>query len=144
MNDAELIDILNKRKAEWGKYVDELSAMFRDINRVPEIMALVYVRKQQMVEYRNYVSGVLEDLKKRYNINYAALYNKYKTNSNIMYKSDTAIDRQITADLANDIYTMNVINNYITFMTSTIESINGIAIAVNYRIKIEDMIAGVK
>ena len=71
-------------------------------------------------------------------------YNYYKTQSQIRYSSEAAINAQIDADLKDDKYQIELLDNHAKYMLETIKTIDSVIYAINNRIRIEELIHQVK
>ena len=88
--------------------------------------------------------NALSTQKRIYDVTYASEYNKLKTTSQIRYTTESAINAQISANMAYLIYYIGLLNNLCKYMQDTIKNIDNIIFGIKNRIELEKLIAGVK
>ncbi len=132
------------QQEKWNTVISDLSNNMRNFNTLPELQNIVYAKRQDSVDYYYTILSKVSILTKEYKKLYADRYNFYKVSSQIRYNTDTAINAQIDSDLREQKYQIDILSNHIKYMQETVKSIDGIIFAINNRIKIEELIQGVK
>ena len=129
---------------QWTTIVNDLSTKMKSIPDLIELQNLIYAKRQDALDYYFSLLGIISRMSKDYKQKYAQQYNAYKVSSQIRYNSDSAINAQIAANLADLIYQNELLDSHAKYMQETIKTIDSIIFAINNRIKIEDLINGVK
>jgi len=124
----------------WTHRVKELNDLMKDMPGMDRMLNNVYSVHQDAIEYYHMVLRTLGKLTRAYKIQYAQLYNGYKTMSQIRYTSDTAINTQIEAQLNDMREKISLLEDQVKFMDSTIDNIRNIEYAVKNKIEIYKLI----
>lgn len=139
-HEQTLEELILSRQQHWSDKIKEINKKFKTILELQDVLTEIYSLRQDIEDYRKQVlvkcAGLSRDYKKRY----AELYNAYKTASQIKYNSDAAINAQIAAQLADAVYTMDVMNHHSDFLSESIKTIDSLIFAVKHRIDIENLL----
>ena len=130
-------------KREWSSRIKKLNESFSNIKDLRDIMPELYTQRQIALEYCNTLLNKVSDVNSKYKHQYAEKYKYYRTQSNIMFKSDSAINSQIESDLREMIYKMNLMNDFIVYIRETIKTIDDMIYAIPNRIRLEELILGI-
>ena len=89
--------------------------------------------------------GVLNKQLRAYKQQYANIYNTLKLGgNNIRYTNESAINTQIEAQLIEQKAVIDELKLFTDFMWETVKSIDGIQFAVSNKIKIHEILNGLK
>lgn len=135
-------DIVAQHQAEWSNVVHELENMARKFSDLPDLMGVIYGKKQDAIDYYHNVLGTIAKQNRKYKVAYATKYNYYKNGSQIRYNSDAAINAQIACDLVDMQYTSDILENHAKYMESIISNISNIIYGIPTRIKLEEISRG--
>lgn len=138
--ETSLEEKLTAVQENWTGRVKELNEMLKDLPGIDRMLNNVYSVHQDAVEYYHLVLRTLGKLTRLYRINYATMYNQYKTVSQIRYTSDTQINNQIEAQLNDLKERISLMEDQVKFMDSTIDNIRSIEYAVKNKIEIYKLI----
>jgi len=133
---------IEKSKAEWLGIINEMNKKFVSLPLLRELSGELYSQRQIALEYNNELMNRLSTLNKSYRTEYAAKYNYYKAQANIMYKSDSAINAQVLSDLSQTLYKIELLSNFSEFMKETIKTIDDMIYGISNRIRLEELILG--
>ena len=86
----------------------------------------------------------LSNLTRAYKANYSQKYNYYKTQAQIRYSSEAAINAQIDADLKDEKYQIELLDQHAKYISETIKTIDNLIYGISSRIRIEELINHVK
>ena len=139
-----LEDYVADHQEKWNKIIAELNQRMKTIPDMVDLVNVVYAKRQDAVEYYYSLLNKIAPLTKRYNQRYAAEYNNLKVNAQIRYTTEAAINAQIMSNLADLIYTKDILDAHVRFMADTIKSIDNLIFGINHRIRLEEFIEGVK
>jgi hypothetical protein len=141
-SNKELEEALESKNALFRDKVIALSSKMRNMRDLPDLIDIVYSERQVTLEYYHAILQHLSKLNKEYKIEYAAKYNYYKAKSDIRYSSDSAINAQVSAVLADYIYKIELMNNHAKYIGETIKSIDDIIYGIQNRIRVEEILLG--
>lgn len=139
-----LEEYLEEHQEKWNAIMHELSEKMKNINTLPDLLNIVYCYRQDAVDYYYTMLNKLALQNKYYKQAYAAEYNKLKTSAQIRYATESAINAQVEANMADTIYTTSLLNNHTKYMLDTIKSIDNLIYGINNRIRVEELMEGVK
>jgi len=139
-----LEEMLMERRSTWNAYVSSLGEKINKIQDLPDLLNTVYSARQDASEQYFYMLDKYAARNKGYKKKRAEAYNIYKAGKNLRYGSDAAINGQIDADLCDEIYELTLIANHADYMKETVKTIDDIIYAINNRIRLEELIRGVK
>ena len=143
-NKQTLEEYISFHQKTWSDLVTEMNAKMKKFSDIPDLQNVVYAKRQDALDYYFILLGKVADLVKNYRVLYAKQYNYYKTTAQIRYSSDTAINAQIDSDLSVEKYHINLLDNHAKYMQETIKTIDSIIYGINNRIRVEELISGVK
>lgn len=135
---------VHRHQDAWSACVAELNGGLKKFSELPDLLYVVYTKRQNAWDYYFELLYYITDMEKTYRKAYADRYNYYKTNAQIRYSSDLSIKMQIEADLGEELYKIEVLKNHSEYMKETIKTIDDIIYAISNRIKIEEMINQMK
>jgi hypothetical protein len=137
-----LEEYFQSKREYWKDIITKLSEKIKDINSVQELMLVVYSYRQNAVDSYYYMLNQLDTQKRTYNIAYANEYNKMKTTAQIRYTSETSINAQIAANMADMIYTTSLMSNHAKYLLDTIKTIDGVIYGIKNYTELEKIKAG--
>ena len=139
-------DKLIALRQEWTQEVETLNDNMKNLAEVDHMMNIIYTKRQKAVDLYYGTLGVMNKQLRNYKKQYAALFNSYKTGqqNGIRYGSDTSINTQIEAQLIDLKEIIDELRNFTDFMWETVKTIDGIQYAINSKIKIYELMNGLK
>lgn len=143
-NISTLEDYISTHQKTWSALVTELNSKMKKFADLPDLQNVVYAKRQDALDYYFILLGKISSLVKDYKSKYAAKYNYYKVSSQIRYSSDAAINAQIDSDLGQEKYNIELLDNHAKYMQETIKTIDSIIYGINNRIRVEELISGLK
>ncbi len=124
----------------WNTRIKDVNSKFKTIPALQEGLSEIYSLRQDLEEYHKQIlykcAGLSRDYKKRY----AELYNSFKVNAQIKYNSDSAINAQIAAQLADFVYTMDLMSNHANFIEESLKTVDSLIFGIKHRIDIENLL----
>ena len=112
------------------------------------LQSVVFVMRQEAVENYHNLSATLAKRVKKFKEDSAKLYKELRLTktvqgaSTFMFPTEGSIREQIEAQLSSDKYIIDIIENHVNYIDSTIKTIDGIIFAISSRIKIEEIKIG--
>ena len=131
--------ILSKQ-TYWTNKIKEINDKFKTILSLQSVTQEIYGLRQDLEEYHKQVLFKCAALSRDYKRKYAEMYNAYKTNTQIRYSSDAAINAQIAGQLADYLYTMDLMNHHSDFINESIKNVDSIIYGIKHRIDIENLL----
>lgn len=132
--------VIKEHQEHWKMEVEELSNKLKKLPDVLDLQTVVYSKRQDCLTYYYSLLNKISAFSKTYKAEYAQKYNYYKTQAQIRYQSDSAINAQIDADLADFTYQIELLNSLAKYMQDTIRTIDDIIYGINNRIKVEELV----
>ena len=137
-----LEEALEAKNAVFREKVIALSSKMQNVRELPDLINVVYSERQVTLEYYHTILQHLSKLNREYKVEYAAKYNIFKAKSDIRYSSDTAINAQISAVLADYIYKIELLNNHAKYISETLKTIDDIIYGIQNRIRLQEILIG--
>lgn len=149
LNDASqqlsLDERLIKMRQDWTNEVEALNADMKSLPTLDNLLNRVYVKRQNAVDMYYATISVLQKQTREYKKQYADLYNKLKMGTNgIRYTNEQSINMQIEAQLSDVLAVINELKTFTDFMLETVKTIDGIQYAISHKIKIYELMNGLK
>ena len=137
---ASLEEYVTSHYEKWKAKVDYMSGLLKKLPDLVELQTTVYSVRQECLEYYYTLVNKISEHSKKYKREYAERYNWYKTQSQIRYGTDSAINAQISSDLSDYTYGIEMLNALAKYMQETLKSIDDIIYGINSRVKVEELI----
>lgn len=138
-------DKLKSIQDKWVKTVSELNGKMKDLAGLDSLLNEIYSKRQDLCDYMFSVLNILGRLTRSYKTKYAERYNYYKLGKNgLRYNNDSAIATQIDAELEDEKANISMISNNVDFCKETLKTIDNMIYGVNQKIKIYELINGIK
>lgn len=142
--ESTLEDYILEHQSKWSSIISDFSSKMKKFSDLIFLQNEIYSSRQNALDYYFGLLAKISQLSKTYKQQYASLYNQLKTTSQIRYSSEAALNAQIASSLAELTYKSELLENHAKYMQETIKTIDSLIFAINNRIKIEELIQGVK
>ena len=140
-----LEDKLIEMRQEWTKKIEELNADMKNLASLDHLLNIVFTERQRAVDLYYATKSTLDKQLLIYKQKYATIYNNMKRGTNgIRYTNESAIQTQCEAQLTDLRAVIDELKNFIDFMWETVVSINGLQFAISSKIKIYEIMNGLK
>ncbi len=139
-----LEDYILEHQQKWSSLIAELNGKMKKFADLPDLQNVIYSKRQDALDYYFGLLSKISYLTRDYKSKYSQKYNYYKTQAQIRYSSEAAINAQIDADLKDDKYQIELLDQHAKYMLETIKTIDSIIYAINNRIRIEELINQVR
>lgn len=139
-------EILTEQRAKWTKEIDDLNASMASLVKVDELMNTVYSKRQAAVDYYYAMNNVILKQSKEYKASFNKMFNEIKINgfNGMRFTSDQAIQRQVEVELQDKKELIDLLVSQNAFIKETIATIDNIIYAIKDKIKIKEMLNGMK
>ena len=139
-----LEDYILTHQQQWSAIIADLNGKMKHYAELVDLQNVIYSRRQDALDYYFGMLSKISSLSRDYKLKYSQKYNYYKTQAQIRYSSEAAINAQIDSDLKDDKYQIELLDQHTKYMLETIKTIDSIIYAINNRIRIEELINQVK
>lgn len=139
-----LEDYILEHQQKWSSLITELNGKMKNFADLPDLQNVIYSKRQDSLDYYFGLLSKISYLSREYKFKYSQKYNYYKTQAQIRYSSEAAINAQIDADLKDEKYQIELLDQHAKYMLETIKTIDSIIYAINNRIRIEELINQIK
>lgn len=139
-----LEDYILTHQQQWSAIIADLNGKMKNFADLADLQNVIYSRRQDALDYYFGMLSKISSLSRDYKLKYSQKYNYYKTQVQIRYSSEAAINAQIDSDLKDDKYQIELLDQHTKYMLETIKTIDSIIYAINNRIRIEELINQVK
>ena len=137
-------DKLKHIQENWVNKIKTLNEKMKDLPSLDSLLNEIYSERQNACDYYFGLLNILGKLSRKWKVEYAAKYQFYKTQSQIRYSSDSSINNQIEADLEEIRGQIAMVETHSKYMSETIKTIDNLIYGVNNKIRIYELINGVK
>ena len=141
---ATLEDYIMLHQQRWSGIIAELNTKMKNFADLIDLQNVIYAKRQDATDYYFGILSKLSNLTRAYKANYSQKYNYYKTQAQIRYSSEAAINAQIDADLKDEKYQIELLDQHAKYISETIKTIDKLIYAISSRIRIEELINHVK
>lgn len=141
-----LDETLAAHREQWVKDITELNEMMKNLPKLDELMNIVYSTRQKAVDYYFGMNNVILNRTKLYKKRYSDMFNSIKINglNGMRFTTDQSISRVVEAELGQEKEMIDILTNHNKYMESTIETIDNIIYGINQKIKIHEILNGLK
>lgn len=139
-------EILTEQRAKWTKEIEDLNTSMSSLVKVDELMNTVYSKRQAAVDYYYAMNNVILKQSREYKALYNKMFNDIKVNgyNGMRFTADQSIARQVEVDLADKKELIDLLVSQNAFIKETIATIDNIIYAIKDKIKIKEMLNGMK
>lgn len=136
---------LVKLQDKWNDNIKELNDKMKDINSLNELLNTVYSKRQDAIDLYYGTMKVLSVRTRDYKCKASNIYNSLKSGqAGLRYTNESAIATQIESKLISEKETIDLLTNFTNYMKETIQTIDNIIYGINNKIKLYEMINGLK
>ena len=139
-------EILTEQRAKWTKEIEDLNTSMSSLVKIDELMNTVYSKRQAAVDYYYAMNNVILKQSREYKALYNKMFNDIKVNgyNGMRFTADQSIARQVEVDLADKKELIDLLVSQNAFIKETIATIDNIIYAIKDKIKIKEMLNGMK
>ena len=132
-------------RQNWTAEIENLNSQLKTLPEVDKLLNTLFTKRQNAVNLYYGTYDILMKQSREYKVRYSALYNSIKQGANgIRYTNETSINTQIEAQLVSEREIIDELKNFTDFMWETVKSIDAIQFAVSNKIKIHEILNGIK
>ena len=136
---------LTKLQDKWNDYIKELNEKMKNINTLNELLNIVYSKRQDAIDLYYGTMKILSVQTRNYKSKASNIYNTLKSGqAGLRYTNESAISTQIESKLIYEKETIDLLTNFTNYMKETIQTIDNIIYGINNKIKLYEMINGLK
>ena len=136
---------LSKLQDKWTDIIKELNDNLKTLTSVDNLLNDIYTKRQEAIDVYYGTLKILSARTRDYKIKSSNIYNALKSGSNgLRYTNENAISVQIESTLTVEKETIDLLSNFTNFLKETIQTIDNIIYGINSKIKIYEMLNGLK
>lgn len=147
-NNSENISLEDKLSAfqdKWTDTIKNLNGQMKTLPSLADMMNEVYMKRQDALDIYYGTMKILSARTRDYKAKAAVIYNAIKSGQNgLRYTNESAINIQIEARLSAEKEVIDLLTNFTNFMKETVQTIDNIIFGIKDKIKIYEMINGLK
>lgn len=147
-NSAENTTLESKLSAfqdKWTDAIKDLNVQMKSLPTLADMMNEVYMKRQDAIDVYYGTMKILSARTRDYKSKASVIYNAIKSGQNgLRYTNESAINIQIEARLSAEKEVIDLLTNFTNFMKETIQTIDNIIYGINSKIKIHELINGLK
>lgn len=130
---------------KWTDSIKDLNVQMKSLPTLADMMNEVYMKRQDAIDVYYGTMKILSARTRDYKSKAAVIYNAIKSGQNgLRYTNESAINIQIEARLSAEKEVIDLLTNFTNFMKETIQTIDNIIYGINSKIKIHELINGLK
>ena len=139
-------EMLIAQREKWTQDINNLNASMANLVKIDEMMNSIYAKRQEAIDYYYAMNGVILKQSKEYKALYNQMFNNIKINgyNGMRFTSDQSISRQVEVDLQDKKEVIDLLVSQNAFIKETISTIDNIIYAIKDKIKIKEMLNGMK
>lgn len=139
--EEKLADLQDK----WTDNIKKLNDQMKNLQSIDGLLNEIYSMRQDAVDLYYGTYKILSKQTREYRTAAATIYNNIKSGANnIRYTNDNAINMQVESQLSDKKDIIDVMTSFTNFMKDTIQTIDNIIYGINSKIKIYEMMHGIK
>ena len=144
-NNQSLEVSLSNLQDKWTDIIKQLNEQMKTLPELDTMMNEVYMKRQEALDLYYGTMKIQSARTRDYKNKAASIYNALKGGQNgLRYTNEAAITMQIEAKLSAEKECIDLLSNFTNFMKETGQTIDNIIYGINAKIKIYEMINGLK
>ena len=144
-DNTNLDETLIKLQDKWTETIKELNEKMKNINSIDELLNYIYTKRQEAIDLYYGIIKIQSGRTRDYKIKAATIYNNLKMGQNgLRYTNESSINIQIESRLSVEKECIDLLVNFTNYMKDTIQTIDNMIYGINQKIKIYEMLNGLK
>ena len=144
-NNQSLETSLSNLQDKWTDIIKQLNEQMKTLPGLDTMMNEVYMKRQEALDLYYGTMKIQSARTRDYKNKASIIYNALKGGQNgLRYTNEAAITMQIEAKLSAEKECIDLLSNFTNFMKETVQTIDNIIYGINPKIKIYEMIHGLK
>jgi len=140
-NQENYEDLFTRERTEWTERIRELSIRMKNIREIGEVQVELYSDRQRLLEYNYKLGQVIARQNSKYKTERRNKMVYYSEEHNVRYGANekTAL---IEGDLNEQKKKIDIVDNHISFVKETIQTVDHMLYGVKSRIALESFMRG--
>ena len=130
-------------RQEWTAEIERLNNEMKTLPKLNELINVIYSKRQNLVDWYYGTMVVLKRQTRTYTQSYANIYNNLKLNAQIRY-TESVLATQVEAQLIDQKAVIDDLKNFTDFVYDTIKTLDNMIYGVNNKIRIHEIMNGLK
>ena len=136
---------LTNLQDKWTDIIKSLNERMKDLKSIDGLMNEVYLKRQEAIDLFYGTAKILSKQTRDYKTKASSIYLALKSGSSgIRYTNESAINLQIESQLSAEKESVDLLDNFCKYMKDTISTIDNIIYGINNKIKVFEMMNGLK
>ena len=136
---------LTNLQDKWADIIKSLNERMKDLKSIDGLMNEVYLKRQEAIDLFYGTAKILSKQTRDYKTKASSIYLALKSGSSgIRYTNESAINLQIESQLTAEKESVDLLDNFCKYMKDTISTIDNIIYGINNKIKVFEMMNGLK
>lgn len=141
-----LEDQLKKLQDKWTAEITELNGMMKTIQKLDELLNIIYTKRQEAVDYYHGINTVILKQSKEYKVAYNGIINRVRQTgmNGVRVQNESALGKIAENELVDKKESIDLLANHNSFIKETIQTIDNMIYGINQKVKIAEMLNGIK
>lgn len=141
-----LEDKLKQLQDKWTNEITELNGMMKTLQRLDELLNIIYTKRQEAVDYYHNMNAVILKQTKEYKQEFNVICMNARINgvNGLRLQNDTAIQKHAEGVLLDKKAAIEQLGNHNTFIKETVQTIDNMIYGINQKIKLAEILNGLK
>ena len=142
---TSLADQLSEHRNKWTEEITNLNDMMKTLPKVNELLNIIYAKRQEAVDYYYSMNVVILKQTKEYKQQALDMSNKIKLSGYKDLKvNDSQINKIVEAELSEKKSIIDLLSNHNNYMKDTIQTIDNLIYGINNKIRLGEILNGIK
>ena len=145
---TQIEEYFEERRSYWMQIVSSMNERLLRMDDITSLQGEIFTRRQEAVENYHNLSATLAKKAKKYKEDSAQKYKEIRLlkvaqgSTTYMFPTEGSVREQIEAQLSDDKYLIDIMENHINYLDNTIKTIDGLIYSIQNRIKVEEIKIG--
>lgn len=137
---------LNEHRNKWTNEITSLNEMMKTLPKVNDLLGIVYMKRQEAVDYYHSMNTVILKQMREYKRQSLNMFNTIKISgyNGVRLPNDSAIQKVVEIELIDEKSIIDLLTNHNNFIKESIATIDNLIYGINQKIKLGEILNGLK
>lgn len=137
---------LNEHRNKWTTEITSLNEMMKTLPKVNDLLGIVYMKRQEAVDYYHSMNTVILKQMREYKRQSLNMFNTIKISgyNGVRLPNDSAIQKVVEVELIDEKSIIDLLTNHNNFIKESIATIDNLIYGINQKIKLGEILNGLK
>ena len=137
---------LNEHRNKWTNEITSLNEMMKTLPKVNDLLGIVYMKRQEAVDYYHSMNTVILKQMREYKRQSLNMFNTIKISgyNGVRLPNDSAIQKVVEVELIDEKSIIDLLTNHNNFIKESIATIDNLIYGINQKIKLGEILNGLK